>query len=40
MGLKVKQQNKITHFSFIKVIKKYNDNFFLKIIYTYGYLAH
>ncbi len=28
MGLKVRQQNKITHFSLIKVIKMYNDNFF------------
>ncbi len=27
MGLKVRKQNKIIHFSFIKVIKMYNDNF-------------
>ncbi len=30
MGLKVRKQNKITHFSFIKVIKMYNDIFFQK----------
>jgi len=28
MGLKVKKQNKITHFSLLKVIKMYNDHFF------------
>ncbi len=30
MGLKVRKQNRIIHFSFIKVIKMYNDNCFYK----------
>jgi len=28
MGLKVKKENKITHFSLIKITKMYNDNLF------------
>jgi hypothetical protein len=40
MGLKVSKQNKITHFFLINVIKMYNDIFFRKKTWVYGYPAH
>jgi hypothetical protein len=40
MGLKVRKQNKIIHFSFIKVIKMYNDKFFLEKLFGFMNILH
>jgi len=40
MGLKVRKQNKITQFSFIKVIKMYNDNFFIEKSFGFMDILH
>jgi len=37
MGLKVMKQNKITHFSLIKITKMYNDNFLNIFFWVYGW---
>jgi hypothetical protein len=40
MGLKVRKKIKITHFSLIKITKMYNDKFFKKKVWVYGYPTH